>query len=280
MSGELHDALAGTVVVALATNVPGPLAAARLRALGARVVKIEPLRGDPLAAAAPAWYAEATAGVERLQLDFREGAARAALDLHLETADVLMTAMRASSLERIGVAWPRLSERYPALSLISITGEAPPHDDRAGHDLTYQARAGLVDAPALPRTLVADMAAAERAVTAALAALARRSRTGRGTHANVSIVDCARAFAAPYVHGLTRHDGELGGALSTYALYAAEDGWVAVAALEPHFLERLRNLLHVGSLDRASLAAAFRTRSAREWERLAEEHDIPMAAVR
>ena len=38
----------------LAVNLPGPAAAARLRALGARVTKVEPASGDPLALAAPA----------------------------------------------------------------------------------------------------------------------------------------------------------------------------------------------------------------------------------
>jgi crotonobetainyl-CoA:carnitine CoA-transferase CaiB-like acyl-CoA transferase len=43
-------------------NLPGPLAAARLHALGAAITKIEPPEGDPLAAACPAWYARCTPG--------------------------------------------------------------------------------------------------------------------------------------------------------------------------------------------------------------------------
>ncbi len=47
--------LAGIRVVAVATNVPGPVAAARLRELGASVTKVEPPEGDPLGIVAPAW---------------------------------------------------------------------------------------------------------------------------------------------------------------------------------------------------------------------------------
>ena len=280
MTDALVDALEGIHVVALTTNIPGPVAAARLRAMGARVTKIEPVHGDPLAIAAPGWYAQIGTGIETLTLNFRERGAHAALDAHLERADVVLTAMRARSLERIGLQWDALHARYPQLSMIALTGEAPPHDDRAGHDLTYQARAGTIAPPAMPRALVGDMAAAERIVAVTLGALYKRSRTGEGIYANVSIVECARDFAAPYAHGMTHEGGSLGGGLPTYALYPAEDGWVAVAALEPHFIERLHALLGVDVHSREQLRDAFVRRSAKEWERLAEEHDVPMAAVR
>ncbi len=280
MADALVDALEGIHVVALTTNIPGPVAAARLRALGARVTKIEPTRGDPLAEAAPNWYARLSTGIEIVQLDFREHGSRAALDAHLQHADIVLTAMRARSLERIGLQWEHVHPRYPALSMIALTGESPPHDDRAGHDLTYQARAGTVAPPAMPRALVGDMAAAERVVSVALAALLKRARTGEGIFANVSIVDCARMFAEPYTHGLTRDGGSLGGGFPAYGIYPAEDGWVAVAALEPHFIERLQLLLGITNLSRETLRDALVKRSAREWEALAEQHDVPLAAVR
>lgn len=280
MVDGLHDVLQGTTVIALTTNIPGPVAAARLRALGARVVKIEPAHGDPLAIAAPRWYEQLSTGIEMVQLNFREAGAHGTLDAHLAHADVVLTAMRARSLERIGLQWEHVRARYPGLSMITVTGEPPPHDDRAGHDLTYQARAGTIAPPVMPRALVGDMAAAERIVSITLAALLKRARTGEGSFANVSIVDCARDFAQPYAHGMTREGGALGGGLPTYGIYAAEDGWLAVAALEPHFIERLQALLGVDTLTRESIREVLRRRSAREWERLAEEHDVPMAAIR
>ena len=280
MTDALVNVLDGIHVVALTTNIPGPVAAARLRALGARVTKIEPTRGDPLADAAPQWYARLSTGIEIVQVDFRERGARTVLDAHLQHADIVLTAMRARSLERIGLQWEHIHAQYPALSMIALTGEAPPNDDRAGHDLTYQARAGTIAPPAMPRALVGDMAAAERVVSVALAALVKRVRTGEGLFANVSIVDCARSFAEPYAHGLTRDGGSLGGGLPAYGIYPAEDGWVAVAALEPHFIERLQALLGVTDVTRAALRDALVRRSAREWEALAEQHDVPLAAVR
>lgn len=279
MATDLSLALDGISVVALATNIPGPLAAARLRDLGARVVKIEPAHGDALAAASPGWYAAIHAQLEVRRLDLRLAENLAALHEHLQSADVLVTAMRGSALSRLGLNWPELHARYPRLSHVAVVGEAAPNDDRAGHDLTYQARAGLLAPPAMPRTVLGDLAAAERAVTAALAALFQRDRTGRGIRAEIAIVDAALEFAAPLRFGLTGRHDVLGGGLPAYNLYRASDGWVAVAALEPHFVERLAALLGVDALDAKTLEACLRKRTAAEWEELAAANDVPIAAV-
>ncbi|MGZ3520754.1 MAG: CoA transferase [Vulcanimicrobiaceae bacterium] len=272
--------LDGVRVVSLATNIPGPLAAARCVEYGADVVKVEPQRGDALDPAAPQWYAQLVQGQRVLRLDFKEEQARLELDGLLAQADVLISAMRAGALQRLRLDWPSLHERFPRLCHVAVFGERPPHDDRAGHDLTYQARAGLVTPPAMPRTLVADLAAAERAFSAVLAALFHRERTGSGVRTDVGIVDAAQAFAAPLRHRLTTPDGSLGGALDVYQLYRASDGWIALAALEAHFIDRLPALLGTDDLRGASLRAVFVTKAAHEWEALGQQHDIPLAKVR
>ncbi|MBV8433139.1 MAG: CoA transferase [Candidatus Eremiobacteraeota bacterium] len=272
-------ALSGTRVVALVTNVPGPVAASRLRAMGADVVKIEPAQGDPLAAAAPEWYAALHRDVRVQKLKLRDDPDRALLRELIAEADVLLTATRASALERARLQWRDLHERHPSLVHVAVVGEAAQHADRAGHDLTYQARAGLLSPPSMPRTLVADMAAAAHTVSATLAALVARSRDGAGRYVEVSIVDAARTMAEPLRYGLTTLTGPLGGALPAYRVYPAAEGWVAVAALEAHFLERLRELLNVDRLDETSIAMALATRSAAAWEELANASDVPLAAV-
>jgi len=272
--------LEGLRVVSLATNIPGPLASARLYALGASVVKIEPLRGDALEHAAPGWYAQLCEGQSVHRIDARSAAGGAFLSSELARADVFVSAMRASALERLGLGWSEVQARYPGLCHVAVFGEAPPFDSRAGHDLTYQARAGLIAPPALPRTVLGDLAAAERAVSGALAALLLRERTGQATRCDVAIVDAAQDFAAPLIHGLTAATGSLGGGLALYNVYETAQGWIALAALEPHFIEALKTLLESDALDAATLRARFRMRTAQEWERLANERDIPLAAVR
>lgn len=94
------------------------------------------------------------------------------------------------------------------------------------------------------------------------------------------MVEEAEWLAAPLRHGLTAPQGILGGAFASYAIYPAADGWVAVAALEPHFFERLERELGVSGLDRGRLEEAFRHRRAEEWEEWAKANDLPVAAVR
>jgi crotonobetainyl-CoA:carnitine CoA-transferase CaiB-like acyl-CoA transferase len=259
-------------VVTTALNIPGPVAAARLRELGATVTKVEPPGGDPLAVAAPDWYRELAAGQEVVRLDLK----RQSPDELLRDADLLLTSQRVSALERLGLAWDAVHDRHPQLCQVAIVGEG----ERAGHDLTYLAGRGLLEPPRLPRTVMADLMGAERAVSAALALLLARERGAPPSYVEVSLGKAADALAAPLRAGLTAQEGMLGGALPLYGLYEASDGWIALAALEPGFRERLAVGLGVAELTRAALAAAFRTRSAAEWEEWAREHDVPIGALR
>ena len=258
-------------VVTTALNIPGPFAAARLRELGATVTKVEPPDGDPLAIAAPDWYARLAAGQKVVRLDLK----RQTLDELLEPADLLLTAQRPAALARLGLAWDVLRRRHPRLSHVAIVGEG----GRAGHDLTYLAGRGLLEPPRLPRTVMADLLGAERAVSAALALLLAREQGAAPSSVEVSLAEAADALAAPLRAGLTAPDGMLAGTLPVYGLYETSDGWIAVAALEPGFRERLAAGLDV-ELTRPALEAAFRTRTGAEWEAWALEHDVPIEALR
>jgi len=270
--------LEGLRVVNLAVNLPGPAAAQRMRHMGALVAKVEPPAGDPMAAYSPAWYEALVAGCERRVIDVKTPEGKAALDALLADADIWLTAHRPSALARLGLAPDVLAARYPRLCQVAITGFAGSRADEAGHDLTYQAALGLVEPPNLPRTLVADLAGAERAVSAALALLYSRERSGRGGFLAVPLAEAAAAFAEPLRFGATAPGSLLGGGLPEYSLYATRDGWVALAALEPRFRERLQGLLEVDT--REGYAAAFAERSCSDWQAWAHVHDLPLEAVR
>lgn len=269
--------LDGIRVVALATNIPGPLAAADLARLGAAVVKVEPPPGDPLEQAAPGWYGAITAGMRVERIDLR--CARARLIAHLATADLLITTMRPRALRAAELDWEDLHATFPRLCHVAIVGESGEAADRAGHDLTYQARAGLLAPPAMPRTVLADMFAAERAAGAALALLFGRERSGEAARTEIAIADGAAVLTEAMRHGLTTASGPLGGALPFYSLYRSADGWIALAALEPHFQTRLREVLHVDARDREALSARFAEHSSAYWDETARAHDLPIAVV-
>jgi crotonobetainyl-CoA:carnitine CoA-transferase CaiB-like acyl-CoA transferase len=170
--------------------------------------------------------------------------------------------------------------RHPGLGYVAIVGESGTRVEVAGHDLTYQASLGLVMPPHMPHTLLADLAGAERAVSAALALLAGRSRGTDRRYIEVSLAGALDDMLAPWRFGLTKPSGPLGGENPFYRLYQARDGWIAVAALEAHFAERLATALQLEEVSIAAFSAVFATRSALEWEAWATERDLPLAVVR
>ena len=265
--------------VSLAVNVHGPTTAARLVALGASMTKVEPPAGDPLAGAHPAWYDELRAGQQVVTLDLKQPADRAQLDELLGPADLLLTSSRPGALTRLGLAWTELHARFHRLCHVAIVGHPAPDQELPGHDLTYAAEHGLVVPPDLPRTLVADLGGAELATTAAVALLLARERGGEAGYAEVALADAASGFAAPLRHGATARGGSLGGGNAAYGLYAAQKGWLAVAALEPHFRQTLAEELGLDELTHEALADAFRARTAEDWEAWARERDLPFGAV-
>ncbi len=271
--------LQGTKLVTLALNVPGPVAAARLVDLGAQATKIEPPFGDPLKSAARPWYDSLSRQQTVVALDLKNPGDRSKLDQFLADADLLLTSFRPSALQRLQLDWKSVHEKHPRLCAVNIIGFPPPDEELPGHDLTYQARLGLLRPPQLPITLYADLAGAERAVSVSLALLMNLARAGRAEFAHVSLYEAMRDLAGPFTAGLTIPGGSLGGGFPFYGVYQTSDGWVAVAALEPAFVHRLKTELKLTANTHAELEGIFRGRTAKEWEEWAGERDLPLEAL-
>jgi crotonobetainyl-CoA:carnitine CoA-transferase CaiB-like acyl-CoA transferase len=267
-------------LLTIATNLPGPVAVARLHQLGAFVTKIEPPQGDALQHARPDWYRALHQGQEVVRLNLKDPADRATLGARLAQADLLVTATRPAALERLGLSWAELHAHYPRLCQVAIVGFPAPYDGLPGHDLTYQARVGLLTPPQLPRSCIADLGGAQEVVQAALGLILARERGQGGQCVQVSLAQAAEFFAETLRHGLTAAGGSLGGGLPGYNVYRTLDGWMAVAALEGHFWQKLGRALGVASPTYDELQAIFVTRPAAEWEAWGVEHDLPIAAVR
>jgi len=274
-----HPPLWGVRVLTLAVNLPGPAAASRLWAMGASVIKVEPPGGDPLARMCPGYYEDLSAGQKIARLDLKDQQDRASLDDRLRATDLLLTASRPAALGRLGLSWSELHAGFPQLCQVAIVGHPPPEDDAPGHDLTYQARFGTLSPPEMPPVLVADLAGAEQAVSAALSLLFARERGQGAGYEQVALSEAARSFAEPLRQGLTARGGVLGDGFPGYGLYRAREGHVALAALEPHFWERLLQELEMKG-DRQELERIFETKTAEQWEEWAKERDLPLAAVR
>ena len=162
---------------------------------------------------------------------------------------------------------------------MDIIGFPGDQDHAPGHDLTYLAKLGMLSPPQMPLTLLGDIASSERTVGTVLALLLHRARQGSTGHERVSIYESAELYAAPLQYGVTAPGGSLGGGLPVYQMYSTQDGWIAVAALEPHFWERLGKELNSQPVTKEELQKIFLTKTAQDWEQWAMERDLPLAKL-
>jgi alpha-methylacyl-CoA racemase len=255
----------------MAQNVPGPVAVARAVTEGAHAIKIEPPWGDPLEQLCKPWYDELHSNVQVERLDLKSPGGITRLRTLLGSADVFLASHRPSALARLGLDGDSLAPGFPALRHVNIVG-ATSKPEEPGHDLTYQARVGLLG-NGMPLTLLADMAGAERAHAAIKDAMREP-----GSRRVVGLYDALKDLAAPLAHGLTAPGGPLAGTNPAYRIYATREGAIAVGALEPHFRARLYEGL--GLTDGADPSAVFTTRTAIEWEQWGASRDLPLVAVK
>ena len=267
-----NDLLRGVRVVSVAQNVPGPLAVARLVSRGASATKIEPLSGDPFAPLCQSWYDEMHRGVSVERLDLKSAEGRGRLVALLRAADLFITSHRPSALARLRLDPESLRGEVPGVRIIRVVGSLADPEE-AGHDLTYQAHAGLAR-ETMPLTLAADVMASERVYATALELL----RGPGGACVDIGLIESLDPLRAPLRHGLTAPGGVLGGGVPRYRIYATRDGHVALAALEGHFERRFYEVLGlpIGS----DPSAEFLQRTAVEWVEWARSNDVPLTSIR
>jgi crotonobetainyl-CoA:carnitine CoA-transferase CaiB-like acyl-CoA transferase len=306
--------LAGVRILDLSRLLPGPLTTLVLADLGAEVDKIEDAgAGDYLRLAPP--HADGTSvvfhalnrGKRSAVIDLKHPAGRAALERALARYDVLFEQFRPGVLDRLGLGHARLRELFPRLIVCALTGygQNGPLRDRAGHDLNYLARGGVLGTmgppgapPALPGFQMADIGGGMWCVIAILAALRERDRTGQGSVLDIAMMDGAMSFAMlPIVTALAtgssaRGDERLSGGFAVYNTYESADGVpMTLAALEPKFwtafakatgLEPELSALFPGPHQAelgARVGAIFREKTAAEWRAFAAANDCCVEPV-
>ena len=240
--------------------MPGPFASMVLADLGARVDKLEDRKaGDYMRVMPPsaddgmnAVFHDLNRGKRSAVLDLKNEAGRAAFLRLIGSYDILLETFRPGVLARLGLGWDVLHRANPRLIACAISGygQDGPAAQRAGHDLNYLARAGVLGftgpadgPPQVPGVQVADIGGgALYAVIGILAALHERAQTGKGRFVDVSMCEGALSFAM-FGYGTRMggmdpgrgHDVLMGG-IAPYQTYATKDGkHMALAALEPKF---------------------------------------------
>lgn len=118
--------LAGVTVVESATIIAAPLAAATLADLGARVIKIEPLTGDPFRSMFHGFGAsKCNAGKECISLDLKSAGGQRIAQSLAKKADIWIHNYRMGVPERLGIGYEQLSAANPDLVYVSANGYGP-----------------------------------------------------------------------------------------------------------------------------------------------------------
>ena len=203
--------LAGLVVLDFTRVLSGPYCTMLLGDMGARVVKIEhPGRGDdtrawgpPFIGAESAYFLSINRNKESVTLDLKNPAAPAIVHALLERADVLVENFRPGTMDRLGLGYSALADRYPRLVYCSISGfgQTGPRRREAGYDAVVQGEGGLMsitgDANGPPYRLgvaISDIVSGMFAAQGIAMALLARQRSGHGQLVDIGMLDATTAL--------------------------------------------------------------------------------------
>ncbi len=310
-------ALDGIRVLDLTSVIMGPYATQVLGDLGADVIKVETEEGDGnrLMGGGPhPEFSGIALNINRnkrsVSLDLKHPDGMAAFLRILDTCDVLVTNLRPGPLTRLGLNYEVVASTRPRLVFCQAQGFRTGSDeqDRPAYDDIVQAAAGL---PRLNEatagltvffpSIIADKIAGQAIVTAVLAALLHRERTGRGQRVEIPMFDVVLAFNL--VEHLSRAAirGEPAGysriMTRTRGPHRTRDGYIAMmpytteqwrrlfAAVgkeelldQPWFADHAERLLQAEKVY-GELAAIVAERRTEDWLELCYEEGIPVNPV-
>lgn len=260
MSNDVGLPLAGIKVVDLTSNIAAPFAGAILADLGADVVHVEGPTGDdsrrmaPRVGDASAYWHVVNRNKAIRNLDIRDNVDRAALEFMVSEADVFLTNLRPSKLEKVELDSASLRRKYPRLihGALSAYGAVGPERDRAGYDAVLQARTGIAEVtgaadgpPVRAGVSVLDVGAGTWLALGVLTALLRRTETGVGSDITTSLFETGANWVAYHVaaNQLSREpSGRFGSghpAFSPYGIFPTKTDQVCIGIGGDELFSRL-----------------------------------------
>jgi crotonobetainyl-CoA:carnitine CoA-transferase CaiB-like acyl-CoA transferase len=264
--------LSGIRVCDVTHNLAGPFCTQILGDLGADIVKVEPLTGDPGRAwGPPFWEGESTLSLSvnrnkrSIALDLKSEAGREVLRRLAARSDVFIHSSRVGVPERLGYDYAAIRELREDVIHMSITayGRTGPMARQPGYDPLMQAFAGLMSVtghPDSPPTRVGgpvvDYGTGMWAAIAILAALRTRDHTGQGAQLDASLLDTTLGWVAHHLmtyFATGNSPGPMGSGLEAIAPYQAfptSDGDVMISAGSDGIFRRLCQALGLEELAR------------------------------
>ena len=198
--------LSGIRVVELSHVIMGPMCGMVLAQLGAEVIKVEPLGGDPtrsLSGMGSSFFPLFNAGKKSVSIDLHSEAGKGALHRLLASADVLVENFRDSTISKLGLDAASLRSRFPDLIVASHKGFlSGPYASRPALDEVVQMMTGLAamtgtrERPLRVGASLNDMMAGLFGVVGVLALLLEKNKGGAVRDLRVGLFEnCLLAVA-------------------------------------------------------------------------------------
>jgi alpha-methylacyl-CoA racemase len=274
--------------------------------LGADVVRID-RPGEDLSAT----HSVLLRGRRSVVLELKDPNAVRALLALADRSHVVLEGFRPGVAERLGFGPEVVLGRNPRVVYGRMTGwgQSGPYAGRAGHDITYLAVTGALEAfvghdgtPTAPLNLLGDFGGGGMLLAlGVVSALVHARAMGTGQVVDAAIVDgiglmmgMHQSMRASGLWDAPRGENLFDGGAPFYRCYRTRDGrWVAVGAIEPVFYQRLLAGLDLteddlggGQMDRPAwprmrgvLADRFAERTRDEWTRVFADLDACVAPV-
>jgi len=262
--------LAGARVVDVTSSLAGPTATQLLAALGADVVKIEPLAGDHARAWGPpfvegkgAMFLASNAGKRSLAVDLGDDRGHEVVLRLADGADVFVQSLRPGAAERHGLGAAELRARNPRLVYCSIGafGSRGPLSGQPGYDPLLQAASGIMSVtgeadgpPVRVGVSLIDLGTGVWAALGVLAALYEREDTGVGRTLELSLYETAMSLLASQLVGylgtgdVQRRDGSAYPQIAPYQLFPTRDGELMIVAGNDKLFAALCDVLDLPEL--------------------------------
>lgn len=214
MTSLSAGALQGLKVIDVSRILGGPYCGQILGDHGADVLKVEPPQGDdtrtwgpPFLNGVASYYLGLNRNKRGMRLDLSKEDGRATLLELLSDADVLLENFKTGTLEKWGLGYEALSERFPRLIHCRVSGFGAdgPLGGLPGYDAAIQAMSGIMsvngDAGGEPLRVglpVVDMVTGLNAVIGILLALNERERSGKGQFVEAALYDSGLSLLHPH----------------------------------------------------------------------------------
>ena len=199
--------LDGVIVLDFTRVLAGPTCTRILVELGAAVTKVEPPAGDmarsgwPIVDGHSGYYLQLNAGKRNLCIDLNWPEARKIVFELCAKADLIVENYRPGTMKSFGLDYEAVSSINSRVVYVSMTGygQNSPWSGRPAFAPTVQAESGAtathlthygknLTKPVNDSSSHADLYTGLQGAIAALAGLNERTKTGKGTHADVSMM--------------------------------------------------------------------------------------------